>query len=123
MSAPIFALLVNQTDAGSRVYPQVLPQEPTYPAVTYQQVSAVPLRAMGADGSVLRVRVQVNCWGKTYAEALSLAGAVEARMSRFSGEAGGVTVLDTLLDSSLERYELESNTRRVIQDYTIFIQK
>ena len=72
--AVIFARLANGTTAQSRVYPLLLPQSPTFPAVTYQQISALPMHAMGKDGSVVRVRVQVNSWGKTYAEARTLAG-------------------------------------------------
>lgn len=119
--AVVFARLANQTTAATRVYPLLLPQQPTFPAVTYQQVSATRTHAMGQDGPIIRVRVQVNCWGKTYAEARALAGEVEQQLSRYRGEAGGAKVLDVLLDSDTEGYESESQTRRVMQDYTLFL--
>ena len=120
--AAVFGRLTGQTTAGSRVYPLVLPQQPTYPAVTYQQISAVRLHEMGQDAGVIRVRVQVNAWGKTYAEARTLAGEVETRLSRFRGVVGGVTVLDVVLDNEVDMaYESETQSRRVTQDYTLFI--
>lgn len=119
--AVIFGLLANSTTAGARVYPLILPQQPTYPAVTYQQISSVPMHAMGRDGAVTRVRVQVNSWGRTYADARTLASEVEARLSRFQGLGSGVNVLDVLRDNEIETYESDTQTRRVIQDYTLFL--
>jgi len=117
----VFARLANQTAAGSRVYPLLLPQEPAYPAVTYQQISATRIHAMGQDSSIARVRMQVNAWGRTYAEARALAGQIEERLNRFRGTEGGVTIMDVLLDNDIETYESDTQTRRVAQDYTIFI--
>jgi hypothetical protein len=99
-----------------------MPQDGTLPAVTYQQIGAgVRMHAMGQDGQVLRVRMQVNVWGSTYAEARTLAGEVAGRLSRFRGAVGVVQVLDILLDNELDTYESDSNARRVIQDYTLFL--
>jgi hypothetical protein len=119
--AVVFERLKDATTAGKRIYPLLLPQEPTYPAITFQQISSIPLHAMGQDAPLLRVRVQVNSWGRTYAESRTLAGEVEGRLSRYRGPVGTVQVLDVLLDNELEGYEAESQSRRVIQDYTIFI--
>lgn len=117
----VFSLLYNATGAGNRVYPQVLPQGAVLPAISYQQVSAVRTHAMGQDGQITRVRMQVNAWGKTYADARALAGQVLTQLSRFKGTTGGVQVLDVLLDNELDQYEDTSQTRRVIQDYTLFL--
>ena len=61
--------------------------------------------------------MQLNLWGTTYAEARTLAGEVLARLSRYWDS----SVTDVLLDNELETYESESQTRRVIQDYTLFL--
>jgi hypothetical protein len=119
----IFARLNGSTAAANRVYPLLLPQQPTYPAVTYQQISSVASHAMGQDSPLTRLRVQVNSWGKTYAEARALATEVEARLKRFRGQAGSVTVLDVLRDNELETIEGDGLIRRIIQDYTVFIQQ
>jgi hypothetical protein len=117
----LFGRLTNSTTAASRVYPLILPQSPTFPAVTYQQISAVRMHAMGQDSPLVRVRVQVDSWGKTYAEARTLAAEVEARLKRHSGQYGAVKVHDVLLDNELELYDSDTQTRRVSQDYTLFL--
>lgn len=119
--AAIFARLASATSAGTRVYPHILPQSPTYPAVTYQQVSAVRTHAMGNTGPVVRVRMQVNLWGRTYAEARTLASETLARLGRFADTIGTTRVLDVLLDNEFDTYESETQTRRVVQDYTLLI--
>jgi len=117
----IFARLASATSAGTRVYPHILPQSPTYPAVTYQQVSAVRTHAMGSTGPVVRVRMQVNLWGRTYADARTLAAETLARLGRFNEQIGSTRVLDVLLDNELDTYESETQTRRVVHDYTILL--
>jgi hypothetical protein len=117
----VLGRLLNATSASNRVNALLAPEGTPNPRVTFQQISATKLHAMGQDGSVTRVRVQVNCWGDTYGQAVTLAAEVEARLSRYRGVAAGVTVLDVLLDNELETYEMDSATRRVIQDYTLFL--
>jgi hypothetical protein len=75
------------------------------------------------DADVQRVRVQVDCWGKTHAEVHPLAGQVEGQLSRFSGMAGGVEVLDTLLDQERESYESDTQLRRVSHDLYFLYEK
>src|SRR5687768_6584367 len=109
----IVGRLASLTSAQSRVYPLALPQEPTFPAVVYQQVSAVRTHAMGQDAAIVRCRVQLDMRGNTYAEARALAGEVLARLNRFKGVVGAYTVHDILFDNESLTYESESNTRRV----------
>jgi hypothetical protein len=118
---PVFGLLVNATAAGSRIYPLLLPQSPTYPAITYQQVSSTSSHAMGTDSPLKVMRVQVNSWADTYAGAQSLAAEVATTLGRYRGTLADVRVLDILLDNEMPLYELDANARRVIQDYTLFL--
>jgi hypothetical protein len=117
----VLGRLLNATSAGNRINPLLAPEGTPNPRITFQQISATKLHAMGQDGSVTRVRVQVNCFGDTYGQATTLAAEVQARLSRYRGVAAGITVLDMLLDTELDGYELETAQRRVIQDYTLFI--
>jgi hypothetical protein len=119
--AVVYARLSADTDAGERVYPQVLPQGGTYPAITYTVISRVPLHAMGSDAPLVRYRVQVDAYGSTYAEAHTVAKQVEARLSRFRGTLGEDDVLDCLLDTAADGYEQETALRRVSMDFTLFL--
>ena len=111
----IVARLTEQTAAADRIYPLILPEMPTYPAIAYQQVSAVHLHAMGSDAGLVRVRMQVTCWGSTYAEARAVADAITSKLSRYRGTSGGIKVLDVLLDNEGTTYESETQTRSVRQ--------
>jgi hypothetical protein len=117
----IFARLSGETSAGNRVYPMVIPQDGTFPAVVYQQISENRTHLFGADAPVKRVRVQVSSFAQTYAAAQELSAEVEARLSRFRGEAGGVTAVDSFLDNTLSNYESDTGVYRVIQDFTVHI--
>jgi hypothetical protein len=117
----IVTLLQGVTAAGSRIYPQILPQDVTYPAISYTEVSAIRTHAMGTDSPVVRVRVQVDAWAVTYADSRAVANQVATALSRYRGQVGSVIVRDVLLDNEDSSYEAESQTRRVSQDYTFYI--
>lgn len=115
----IHGRLADATSAGYRVYPEVLPQNPTYPAVTYNIIDNVPTHCMGRDAAITRTRVQVDSWGVSYADAHTLANEVAARLSRYKGAVEGVIVSDCLLDNATDVYEDDAQARRVSHDYTI----
>lgn len=64
--------------AGGRVYPQIAPSEATYPLVNYRILNKEKI--VDTFGTVLAINYQIvfDCWGKTYASALSTAAAVRA---------------------------------------------
>lgn len=86
MSAPeagLYQSLTSDPDVsklvGTRVYPMILPENPNLPAITYQLISDVPQHTQeGFSHSDCILRV--NCWGKTYDDAVSLSGAVASRL-------------------------------------------
>lgn len=88
--------------ASMRFYPQQLPQKPTYPAVTYTQVSAPREQAMGSDPGIVQARVQLSAWGSSAQSARDVAEQLRAAFERWRGTVGGVVVLDTLDWSTLD---------------------
>lgn len=77
---------------GTRVYPLVLPQAGTLPAITYQVVAGDADYVMeGASGLAFK-RVQVDCWADTYSAAAGLRAAVTAALGGFAGSAGSPAV-------------------------------
>ena len=117
----IYARLNGQTTAGQNVFPLLLPQDPTLPAVTYQQISSVQTHQMGTSAPLYRVRVQVDVWGETYAQVRALANEVAGQLNRFRGDVDTTRVLDVLADNELETYESDALLRRVSQDWTLFL--
>jgi hypothetical protein len=74
---------------GTRIYPLVLPKDPTLPAIDYKFVTGNNTPTMNTNG-VQRYRVEVNCWGDTYLDAVSLRNAVVKALSGY--RAGTMTV-------------------------------
>src|SRR5579872_2817870 len=94
---------VNGMVSG-RVYPLLAPEPPTYPFIAYTVVSQTRYSAMGADISPRRRRVQVDCYGKTAADARNLAAAVENALVRFQGTVswtGGSLVIEDIYQTGL----------------------
>ena len=67
--------------ASGRVYPQIAPEGATYPLVNYRVINKTPL--LSASNVTLATQYQVvfECWGATYASALSTAAAVRSAIA------------------------------------------
>lgn len=70
---------------GTRIYPLIMPQGVTYPALVYQRISTVPRYAcMGTDVGLVRTRIQVTAWGDTFAEVKAIANQVRQALQRWN---------------------------------------
>ena len=105
------------TLASTRIYPLILPQNPTLPAVTYQRIDGPRESALSAEMGLAHPRIQVDSWGKTYASAKAVATQVRGALQRWSSEATDPVVLDCLLESDEDGYESDVNIYRVRQDW------
>ncbi len=113
---------------GTRVYPVRLPQGGTFPAITYQRVSQVPVgRPTSGPPSVVAARVQFDVWSLNrdgvdgYAAARALADAVRQRLDGKTGALGsGLTVVqDVRLDAERDTgYDETGELYRISLDFT-----
>jgi len=81
---------------AARFYPQMVPQKPTYPAVTYQVVSAPRESNMGVDPGIVNARVQFSAWGTTWKSARDVAEQLRLAFQRWRGTVAGTEIMDTL---------------------------
>lgn len=105
------------TLVSSRAYPLVLPQKPTVPAITYQQISAVRVRNLpdGRAGKV-RLRFQIDCWADTYTAVHALADSVKNLLDAAATE--------RVLDNEFDLFDPEAGVNglwRVMQEYVISV--
>lgn len=84
---------------GTRVHPDMLPQNVTYPAIRYVQVSRVevvrkPVAAggVGAKLAIVRGTFQLDCYAKTYKQAHQVATAAAGAIYGWQDAANGVIV-------------------------------
>lgn len=82
-----YTLLSSQaavTDlCGSRIYPVVLPTGPTLPAIHYLFVGGSSQATQDTRGTQ-RYRVEVNSWGTTYGDAVTLRAAVVNSLDQYN---------------------------------------
>lgn len=105
----IFARLTTQAATagliGNRCYPQILPQEPTLPAVTYD-VRGAPT----AEGqmNLAQVAVQINGWAVTYAVANQVSDAVKAALEGYSYKASFPALIGMAVESEFDLFDSET---------------
>lgn len=83
--APLAAL------QGTRIYPDVLPQDPTLPASVFFSISD-PDGYSHSGETMKEQRFQFDCWGRTPIEAIQLKNAYRQAFSRFKGLMGSVEI-------------------------------
>ena len=81
-------LIAEATAAGSRIYPDILPQNPTYPAITYQQI----LNNSHHDIDIDFPRYQVTAWAPRRIDAINLADEIDKALTRYKGYLGAERV-------------------------------
>lgn len=113
--------LIGTGDAA-RLYPLVLPQqgELLFPALTYQRISAPRDSTHDGPEGLVRARVQIDAWARTFAEAKRLADAVRLALDGFKGHAGDVVVDRMYLDGDRDFFEGDAQLYRVTQDWFVW---
>lgn len=93
----LYDILVNYpavnmlVDTG--IYPNIVPQDASMPAITYQQISGPRHHDLNNTIGMVNARYQFTCWAETYAEAKEVAAAVRLALDNYSG-----TSLETVID-------------------------
>lgn len=105
---------------STRIYPLIIPQDPTYPCLTYQRIDGPRESALNSDMGLPHPRIQIDSWGKTYASAKAVATQVRGALQRWSDSGASPAVLDCLLETDEDGYESETNIFRVRQDWVIW---
>ena len=105
----VFAALNNQTPAGSRVYPLLRAEGSALPAIVYSRVSNAPINSLDGSSGLDAVRIQIDTYAATYAQAKAIADQVRGLM-----QAG---LFKALLQTDFDAYEPDTKLFRVTQDF------
>lgn len=87
---------------GTRIYPQVVPQEQDLPALAYQRISGAPRYTHSGDAGLTRARFQITCLAATYAGVKALAAVVRAALTGATGAWDDVTVGACLVENEAD---------------------
>lgn len=114
----IFSRLISfsgvATLVGNRVYPIILPQDPTLPAITYQIISQSPT---GGNIHIHNMRLQVDCWATSYAGADALAAQVVAALRLYGVRSSQPALLSAYDVNRQDLYEPDTEEWRVSMDF------
>jgi len=105
----IFSILSNDAGvsaiAGNRIYPILLPQNVTYPCVSYSVDEGQEDVTFDGQGTFQSVSIEIDSWSTTHAGMLSLSGACKAALKNYSGTVSGITIDKIQIDSAISVYE------------------
>jgi hypothetical protein len=104
---------------STRIYPALMPQNPTFPCLTYQRISTHRYRIYHGAGQAAAPRFQIDSWAVSYAGAKALAAAVRVALDGYHGSMSPVTVGACEIVNETDVYDEEARVYRVIQDYRI----
>lgn len=113
----LYTLLTTATSPQlSQVYPIVIPQQATYPAIRYVRITST--REMNHDEveSWVRSVFQIDCYGNSYNAALDTAETVKGALNDYTGG----TIQKARLDFEAESLEDDTDLYRVMQQFTIW---
>ena len=103
---------IIKTLAGGRVYPIVLPDSVSLPAIVYQRISSVPITSLDGDSGLDSVRIQISVWGNTYKEVKDLSVTVRATLNS--------SALKITTENDTDDYEPETKRFRVLTDFVVW---
>lgn len=108
------ALAANATVAakvGARIYPLIMPQNPTFPALTYQRISSNQINSLGGFSGLENPHIVINAWGTRYDTVKELAEDVHVTMD-------AATAFKALMASDIDGYDPDTGLYMVSQDFS-----
>jgi hypothetical protein len=116
-NAPLVAL------RGDRVYPDILPQNPTLPAQTYVRIVGISEVAQTGPSQLAHCRMQLSSWGKTYGDAKTLAETSRQVLAGFKGTMGSTVIQGIFVLDTRDLYQDEPKQYRTDYDFEIWYEE
>lgn len=104
---------------GTRFYPGALPENPTYPAVTYFKIDGN--RHHNID--VAFPRYQFSCWSPVYLTAQVTATAVRKAFQRYKGIMGSTQIIQGVYERQGDLYEPDTKLFHIPVDIKFIIRE
>jgi len=109
------------TYIGTRLYPDILPQTPAYPAVTMQLISRVRDHLFRFDSTLVKSRFQFSCFGLTRTSAKVVSKQIRLALQNYSGVMGGSVIVSAVeIDGEVDNYEMDTRVYSTMLDFLIW---
>lgn len=102
--------------AGGRIFPSVVPQGQTFPAIVYQRDSSRFLRTFDGHNAFTRTGVQVDCYAKTVLAAAQLAASVKSTLIDYAARPINLIALNNEFDL----FEPDTELHRVLLQFSVW---
>ena len=123
LEAAIYSILSTDLDiialVGTRIYPLVLPQDATLPAITYARVSTERESAFVTDPGLSTARIQVDIWGISALSVMAVSEEVRSALHRYRGTIASVQIDESHIDNEILMYEPETEIYHIVLDFMI----
>ena len=96
--APVLALVAR------RVYPLVLPQGTTLPAVTYQRISGIHEKLLDEPATLTRPRFQFTAHASTFLQARQVTNAVKAALNGRRAARSSTNIQHISVENEFDHY-------------------
>jgi hypothetical protein len=124
ISPGIVAYLGTQSSVtdlvSTRIYPTVLPQASTLPAITITQIDDLRNGTFAGPDGLPGTLLQLDLWGSTKASVNALYEAVRAALDGMTGTAGDENVQSSSIESVSETYEDSAKLHRIQVDLRVW---
>ncbi len=104
------------TYIGTRIYPVILPQDPTLPAITFQRIDTRKYYSFQGDNGGESPRVQIDIWSTGYDQGRSIATAIKTAMD-------AATAYKVIDFDQRDLYEPDVENYRIQQDFVLWNQE
>jgi hypothetical protein len=105
---------------GTRVYLAPVPQNTSYPLVTYQEIDCIEDLTFGSSTSMPVSRYQFDCWASTAATARALADQVFLSLHNYAGTSDSIVIKNSLFDGKRPMdYDPSEGVYRYIVEFLI----
>jgi len=105
---------------GTRIYFQRLPQEPTYPALTIEQITTDLYNTVNELQGLHWSRIRVHAWAQTYAAADTLAATVQTALNGKKITVSGLKIRSVVADGPWDSYDATADIYQLAQDFRIW---
>ena len=122
--AVLTAASVDSTATGG-IFPDVLPQGCTYPAIRYALTTDISFGHLSGKSSFAEAIINIDCYALTRLAATSLADLVKIALDRYSGTVSGINIARAYVGVGTHAFrepadKSDLGVYRANRDYRIF---
>ena len=112
---------VNGLVSG-RIYPEIMSESVTYPAISYTRISTVPWQILTGVATFTQVRIQIDCWASSYSGVKALASAMKNAIHGVRA-LGSVDIEHCFMVSQQDLSQIDGDRedRRVSMDFMVYL--